>query len=194
MPRPASWLPRLYDITRSVTNSVRSHYERGDLEKLFELQPRAAQKLLELLPTTEVGTGHLVSRESLLTFLERVRDADDTALLFEQLRKDRPKATRRKIRTFVQTDFTPASFSSLPQRVTLQPGRLEVSFQTIDELAESLMKIAQLLTEDADRFASSYEPPQPPQQSDEAAEIKAMFAELEAMEGQRAAERQKPEA
>ncbi len=72
MPRPASWLPRLYDITRSVTNSVRSHYQRRDLELLFELQPRAAQKLLKMLPTTEVGTGHLVSRETLLSFLARV--------------------------------------------------------------------------------------------------------------------------
>ena len=194
MPRPASWLPRLYDITRSVSNSVRSHYERRDLESLFELQPRATQKLLRLLPTNEVGTGLLVSRETLITFLEQVRDADDPALLFEQLRKDRPKTSRKKMRSFVQTDFAPASFASLPQRVELYPGRLEVSFQTVDELAESLMKIAQLLTDDIELFARSYEPPKAPQQiDDEAEDVRAMFAELEAMEAQRAAERQKPE-
>lgn len=193
VPRPASWLPRLYDITRSVTNSVRSHYQRRDLELLFELQPRAAQKLLKMLPTTEVGTGHLVSRETLLSFLARVRDAEDTTVLFEQLRQDRHNSSRKKIRSLVQTDFAPASFASLPQRVTLSPGRLEVTFQTVDELAESLMKIAQLLAEEGDLFATSYEPKKPPKFDDEADEVQRMFAELEAMEAQRAAERVKHE-
>ncbi|MDQ1450390.1 MAG: hypothetical protein QOK38_256 [Acidobacteriaceae bacterium] len=35
MPRPISWLPRLHEIRRSVVNSVRSHYDRNDLERLF---------------------------------------------------------------------------------------------------------------------------------------------------------------
>jgi hypothetical protein len=185
LPRPASWLPRLYDITRSVLNSVRSHYERRDLESLFELQPRAAQKLLKLLPTTEVGTGHLVSREALLSFLERVRNAEDTPALFDHLRQERPKASRKKIRSFVKTDLTPTSFASLPNRVNLSPGNLHVAFQTVDELAESLMKIAQLLSEDAEQFAENYEPKKPPR-IEELNELQAMFAELEAMEAQQA--------
>jgi hypothetical protein len=37
MPRPLSWLPRLHEIDRSVANSVRSHYDRRDIERLFEL-------------------------------------------------------------------------------------------------------------------------------------------------------------
>ncbi len=47
MARPVSWLPRLHEIRRAVANSVRSHYDRHDLQNLFELQPRAAQKLSE---------------------------------------------------------------------------------------------------------------------------------------------------
>ena len=39
MPRPLSWLPRLHVIRRTVANSVRSHYDRRELETLFELQP-----------------------------------------------------------------------------------------------------------------------------------------------------------
>ncbi len=53
--RPVSWLPRLHTITKTVQNSVRSHYDRGDLERLFELQPRAAQKMLEMLPIVRSG-------------------------------------------------------------------------------------------------------------------------------------------
>jgi hypothetical protein len=49
MPRPISWLPRLHEIRRSVINPVRSRYDRDDLERFFEVQPRSAQLLLELL-------------------------------------------------------------------------------------------------------------------------------------------------
>ena len=49
MSRPISWLPRLHEITRAVEHSIRSHYDRHDLEELFELQPRAAQKMLEMV-------------------------------------------------------------------------------------------------------------------------------------------------
>ena len=38
VPRPAiTWLPRLPEIRGSVKHSARSHYEREDIERLFEL-------------------------------------------------------------------------------------------------------------------------------------------------------------
>ena len=49
MPRRTSWLPRLPEIRRSVRESVRSHYERRDLERLFHIHPRAAQKLMQMV-------------------------------------------------------------------------------------------------------------------------------------------------
>ena len=64
MPRPISWLPRLHEIRRAVDGSVRSHYDRRDLERLFEVQPRSAQKLIELFPALTVGTSRLVEREA----------------------------------------------------------------------------------------------------------------------------------
>ena len=68
LPRTLSWLPRLHEIRRAVGNSVRSHYGRHDLEALFELQPRAAQQLLGLLPPVTVGTSRLVEAEALGDF------------------------------------------------------------------------------------------------------------------------------
>jgi len=89
MPRPVSWLPRLHEIRRSVDNSVRSHYDRHDLERLFELQPRAAQKLLEFLPTVTLGTSRLLEREALAKFLDGVRAAEDTSKFIEQVRQEK---------------------------------------------------------------------------------------------------------
>ena len=94
MPRPVSWLPRLHEIRRSVANSVRSHYGRRDLEQLFELQPRAAQKLIEMLPTVQIGTSLLLEREALAGFLDRVREAEDVTALFEQVRAEKAGVSR----------------------------------------------------------------------------------------------------
>jgi hypothetical protein len=56
VPRPIPWLPRLPEIRRSVKHSARSHYQRKDIERLFELQPRAAQALVQgISPSAKVG-------------------------------------------------------------------------------------------------------------------------------------------
>jgi hypothetical protein len=107
LPRPISWLPRLHIIARSVANSVRSHYDRHDLETLFELQPRAAQKLLEMLPTVQIGSSRLVDREVLASFLDRVRDADDMSKLFGEIRAEKAQVSRRRPRSLVRRDLDP---------------------------------------------------------------------------------------
>jgi hypothetical protein len=62
---------------------VRSHYDRHDFEVLFELQPRAAQKLLEMLPKVQIGNTRLLDREVLAGFLDRVQEAEDMSGLFD---------------------------------------------------------------------------------------------------------------
>jgi hypothetical protein len=54
MPRPIS------STTRNPTG--RGHYERKEIESLFQVQPRAAQLLLEMLPTTVIGRSRLRRR------------------------------------------------------------------------------------------------------------------------------------
>ena len=185
MPRPLSWLPRLHEIRRSVANSVRSHYDRRDLQALFELQPRAAQKLLELLPTVPVGTSRLVEREALLGFLDGVQEAEDVAGYMEQVRHTKARVPRRKLRSLVQRDTDPATLTSLPACMSLSRGRLEVSFRSLEQLAEAMAWLAQIL--DSDDFAREFEPELPPLPEPEAAsEVEEMFRELERMEAERA--------
>jgi hypothetical protein len=187
MPRPISWLPRLHEIRRSVANSVRSHYGRRDLEHLFELQPRAAQKLFEMLPTVKIGTSLLVEREALSIFLDRVREAEDVAALFDQVRAEKAGVSRRKVRALVPRDTEPATLSSLPESIALSRGRLEVSFATMEQLAEAMFALARVLETDVDAFAQAYEPEMPPAAPEDAIEIDALFAELDALEKERAA-------
>ncbi len=191
MPRPVSWLPRLHEIRRSVQNSVRSHYDRHDLQRLFELQPRAAQKLIEMLPAVTLGTSRLVEREALASFLERVQEAEDTSSLIEQVRQEKTAPSRRSLRTLVRRDAEPASLTVTPQGMSLERGRLEISFRNLEQLAESLVYLARLLDGDLDGFAQAYEPEAPPpaETDDAPREVGAMFRELEQMEAEHAATR-----
>jgi len=182
MPRPVSWLPRLHVIRRTVSNSVRSHYDRHELETHFELQPRAAQKLIELLPSVPIGTSRLVERSDLLGFLDRVREADDTAALFEAMRQEKARASGRKVRSLVRRDLDPVGLSSLPDSMVLSRGRLEVNFQTVEQLAECLLLLARVLESEGDGFAEAYEVREETAVDQGADEVRRMFAELEATE------------
>lgn len=175
-------------ITRSVQGSVRSHYDRHDLETLFELQPRAAQKLLEMLPAVAVGNAHLVEREVLLGFLERVRATDDLTNLYEILRKEKTAATQRLPRSMVRRDRQELSLGSLPASIALSTGRLEVCFSSTEELAEALYMLARVLESSGDEFAACYEPIEPKPAGED--EIQRLFRDLEAMEAGRVREAQ----
>jgi hypothetical protein len=157
VPRTLSWLPRLHLIARSVTNSVRSHYDRHDLEGLFELQPRAAQKLLEMLPSVQVGTSRLVDREVLAGFLDRVREADDVPALYEKIRAEKAVVSRRKPRSLVRRDLDTIGIDSLPSSIVLSRGRLEVNFTSVEGLAEAMYALARVLEAEGEEFVALYE-------------------------------------
>jgi hypothetical protein len=184
MPRSISWLPRLHEITRSVSRSVRSHYDRRDLETLFELQPRAAQKLLELLPTVQIGTSRLVEREILAAFLDRVREADNVTAFLESIRKENTqfatnRTSRKKVRSLVRADIAPATLSSLPDAIQLTPGHMQVRFQNVEELAQAMLTLARILENEGDTFAQIYEPRSTLAEATDAAEIRSLFANLD---------------
>ena len=157
MARPVSWLPRLSALVRSVSESVRSHYASGDLERLFEIQPRSAQMLMGLLPTVRVGKSLLVGREALAGLLARLADAEDPGAELASIRaRGKQPAVRRDL---VPRDID-ARLTELPPNVALEPGSLTVRFATVEELAGSLWRLAALLQEDLERFAARYEPTQ----------------------------------
>jgi len=68
-------------------------------------------------------------------------------------------------------------------------GRLEISFASVEQLAAAMYTLARVLETEGDAFAQAYEPELPPEVPEDALEIDAMFAELEAMEKARATAR-----
>ncbi len=179
MARPASWLPRLHEIRRTVSSSVRSHYTRRELEGLFQLQPRAALKLIELLPTVSIGTSLLVEKDALLGFLQGAQEADDVTAYFERVRLAKATVSQKKIRSLVRRDREPLTISSLPHALHLSPGRLEIEFATVLELTEAMYTLARVLESDEQEFARRYElsPVREPDKDYE--EVESMFRQLE---------------
>lgn len=158
MSRPVSWLPRLHEITKTVTNSVRSHYDRRDIEKLFELQPRAAQELLKLLPSVQVGTSPLLDREVLADFLGACGRPRTRQVSSIRCGKKSQQFSKRRLRSPVRRDLDPVAITSLPDSMTLSRGRLEVNFQTVEQLAECMLLLARVLESEGEEFAQEFEP------------------------------------
>jgi hypothetical protein len=183
MPRSLSWLPRLAEIRRSVKNSVRSHYERKDIERLFQLQPRAAQALIQgISPTAKVGRSFLLAREALEAFLEQIYEGADPASLLKPSPEPVP---RRRLRELVQVDDIPATLDTAPVNISFQSGQLAITFASMEELAGSLLALAQIL-DNADLFAAFQDRfvprrPQPLEDQEAQADVQRLFAELEAM-------------
>ena len=157
MPRTLSWLDRIVPISRSVAESARSHYDRKELQRLFELQPRAAQQLMSALPYVPVGRAKLIEREALSDFLRRLNESDNPAETYAKMRAEGGKTVRRKLREFSLQDY-PASVDSPPRMMTIERGDLRVRFQTLEEVAEAMLYLATVFTHDLEGFARLYEP------------------------------------
>jgi hypothetical protein len=193
VPRPPTWLPRLAEIRRSVKNSVRSHYERKDIERLFELQPRAAQALVQgISPSAKVGRSFLVARADLEAFLDRINDrihegAHPASLLSPRSSLGRSEPVpRRRLRELVQVDRVPATLDTAPGNISFQPGELAIGFRSMQELAGALLALAEIL-DNREQFALFEDryvprPSEANHSAEDGAAVQKMFKELEGAE------------
>jgi hypothetical protein len=156
MARPISWLPRLHELRRSVADSVRSHYSSSDIERLFQLQPRQAQKIAALFPTVPVGNAQLVPRENLAQFLDRLAIADDPAEEFSKIRLEpKPQVLRKKLRLLVRRDEL-ADIDLPPEGVRLEFGLFTAKFSNTDQLIEAGRWLALILRDHWDKVEERF--------------------------------------
>lgn len=188
MARPVSWLKRLPEIRRSVEGSARSHWDRSALEQLFQIQTRTANDLMKILPRVAApGRAFMVDRNTLVKFLDACQEADAGEEMARR-RKAPEKISRRKPRTLVLKDLvTDGRLIALPANITLERGRLEVTFRTVVELCESLAMVAGSIRNDEDAFVEMYEVQHGPTEAQLKAEhdkkeVQKLFAHLREME------------
>jgi hypothetical protein len=147
--------------------------------------------MLEFFPTTRVGRSLLVAKEDLQTFLDQIHDADDPLRCLAELRQKPHATSTKKLRVLVTKDAIAATLDSLPNNLKLDPGRIEVTFETVEQLALALYGLAQILEGELDEFAKRYEPKVEREESskEEAADIKVLFDALKQLEDKEASVR-----
>jgi hypothetical protein len=182
MGRPISWLEHLSATLRAVTVSKRTRYGTAEIQELFGVMERSAQKLMKLMPRFDTGFAFQVSREDLAAFLARVeahRNAGgDVAALLDHILAEAPPVTREPlpVPTHVPRSTTPGK---LPESIHLKRCHLEVSFQTSTELCQALIDFAAFMDSSVD-FDGDYCARKPP--ASVGSEVRIMFEELEQME------------
>lgn len=182
MARPISWVERAPAMLHEVKVKKRTRYGAGDIQDLFDLQPRRAQELMKMMPRFEVGRTFEISREDLITFLERVRAhhaaGKGVAALFSQILAEAPPVTREQLPSPVQlVRLTPRSLSTLPESILVRRGHVGISGRTREELTAALAALAAVI--ETDEFAEAFELRKPVAGD---REVRTMFEELEQME------------
>jgi hypothetical protein len=186
MARPASWLPRLHEIHRTVSNSVWSRYERHNLEQLFRTaaprRPEAAvapaDRCRRHFPAGRAGGSRELPRRG-------TRRRRYTAY-FERIRMQASASSRKKLRTLVRRDVEPLQLDSLPANIEFIPGQMIVSFRTIEDLAQAMYSLARAIETDGDELARRYEVQEVTDDgSPKRSEFEAMLQELSDLEATR---------
>ena len=92
----------------------------------------------------------------LADFLARVKDTEDTSSLFDTLREEKTSVSKRRLRSLVRRDLDPVSINSLPDAMSLSRGKLEVRFDTVEQLAECMLMLAKVPESDGEEFDTRY--------------------------------------
>ena len=168
MPVPPTWMPRLAEILAAVESLPASELDREQIMRLFRVKRRAALLLMQQLEPKRVRGSWRIDRRRLATWLEeQMRDAGreldrrerlTRALITADLSLPRPKgaflsvAATQEMRSKAVQGFPPGV-----SLTTGSPSRLEVEFQTLEDLAEKLIQAGLALDRNFDHYASLLE-------------------------------------
>ena len=168
MPVPPTWIPRLAEILAAVQSLPTRDLDREQIMRLFRIKRRAALLLMKQLEPKMVRGSWRIDRLRLAAWLEdQMRDAGreldrrerlTRALITADLSLPRPKGAFLSVAA--TQEMRSQAVQGLPPGVSLaigRPSRLEVQFQTLEELAEKLIQTGLALDRNFDHYASLLE-------------------------------------
>ena len=149
MPAKPQWLLRLPQIIEALESMITPVVDRASIEQLFGVSRRRAIQLLHRFGGYQAGKTFLVERQELLPQLKAIRDGE--AFSREAKRRHRvlreldeisrlQKARAVKIRVS-REDVAKAR--GLPEGVRVEPGRMVVEFEGMDQLLSRLFELSQ---------------------------------------------------
>jgi hypothetical protein len=127
--------------------------DRAGLEKLLQISRRAAIRLMHRFGGYQAGRTFLIGRDDLLGQLEAIRDGDNYQ--GETRRRERlDQALRKRIVIHTTSTIEGRGFLNLPLGVTLERKRLEIRFESTEDLLQQLFEFSQIISDDYDSFRS----------------------------------------
>ena len=155
MPAQPRWLLALPDAIRQLETLDRDLLTRRDMERLFGVSRARAAQLMRTFGAELVGNQRTLPRTQLLRQLRRHRTR--AAFRGEETRRDRVVTAIRQarltgIRVAVPSEAREGRLASLPEGVKVARDRIEVRFSGAQEAVARLYALAQVLSNDYDRF------------------------------------------
>src|ERR1700710_3085751 len=107
MARKLKWRDELHNIMKHVENSKTETSRRVALEIAFNVSRPAAQRIMPAIGNIDnIGGTHAVPRDSVITYLEHLIDAEDpTNAHLRRLQNFQPAPRHRKIQGVVPNDL-----------------------------------------------------------------------------------------
>jgi len=150
VPKVQSWRGRIGSIISALEQTDATVLARSEVEELFQLQRRAALRLMERVGPTEQAGEWRVDRARLLEWLQKLnaheRDEDERsrrvrkALQQAELENRQLRAELRKlgrpdpVAWTVSPEVFSARITTLPEGVQIGPGQVSVTFPPEDPI------------------------------------------------------------
>ena len=165
MPAKPAWLLKIPEIVTMLESFDMPVVDRAIIERLFGLRRRRAIELLHRLGGYQAGRTFLVDRHVLIENLRRLAAGEEFDR--ESRRKERLDGaidqlrrhqTAARVSIPVPPDVYNRKLADLSAGVALEPGHLHVAFSGAEELLGKLYELAQVASNDFDRFRAAAEP------------------------------------
>ena len=160
MPAKPAWYGRLDHIIAEIEALPCPSISRGTIEFLLGVGPRRAQQIMAVCATERVGTSSLADRTLLCQHLRQLAAGDSG--FHEQRRRHHVAAaiadmrrawlTRPKLLVEAPLAMVNQTWEDLPAGIDLEPGRITIQFQTLQQALEKLLALAMAMGNDQQRF------------------------------------------
>ncbi len=160
MPAKPAWYGRIDEAIRFLEAHPRPFVDRATVEFLLGVGRRRAQQIMAPCVVDRVGANGLAGRKEMIDRLRRLAEGEDG--YYERRRREklaqvlaelrRARLERPQLLVEAPAQIVRQEFDNLPEGVSLEPGRITISFDDPRQALEKLLALAMAIGNDYDRF------------------------------------------
>ena len=157
MPAKPAWYGRLDEIIAEL-RALPDVVSRAELETVLHVKRRRAQQILLRCGARKIGSAFLAERDGIIERLKCISESDGD---FEKRRRVRVSTSIQKAaarpRCLVEAPVSVLNtrIDNLPEGVSLEPGRIVVTFSEPQEALQKLLALAIAAGNDLSEFEAA---------------------------------------